>query len=382
MAKHKISVLRKPSLKRTVDYFQEIKPFLIASLLLGIFPAENCFRDFVKGIKFKFFSWLHIISLTANILIFKCSSWLHIEIEHATYYRRWELVIRFEYIVWICLLHTIYKKVVKSIYQLQKFDAEFTKVKYTNSKNKVRPIYLICCIQLLIICYTFYLNFRYQKSFSYYVVRLFYFYMLNVRFWVFVPFIATTTAITKRFNKIAEELKELLFRKGLPHYQTLEEIQMLRCQHLQLCTSTNQFTNCYSFLLTVYFAVAYFDVMMKVNWLLNNSDLFDVFFDPPLFLNIVISSYAIISAADDVKQASQSMLTVLRDYPLADKPDEFYTEITQLVLQISTSTTEITASQFFLVEKKSIPSIVGSYASCLLVLIQLGSLLFKGLESE
>lgn len=378
MAKAKVSVLKATISAQNVGYFfREIKPFLVVSFILGIFPVQNCVGDICREMRFKFFSLPNILSLVGNILIVKCSELLRVEDrKHVSYYRRWELVIRLEYIMWLCLLHTVYNKVVSRIHQIQKFDAEFSKVKPASTNNQFVLIYLVSCINLFIVSYSFYLNVQNEDVFSYYLANLIYFYMLNVRFWVFLPFIASATAITRRFHRISEEL-EALFKRGLSCHQTLGEVRMLRGRHLQLSLLTASFTDCYSLLLTVYFVLAYFDVLMKITSLNNSPGSFDMLFDPPLFLNILVSSYAVISAADEVKQASRSVLRLVRDYPLADKPDEFYTEITQFVLQICTSTAEITAGKFFHIKKKSIPTIVGSTASCLLVLIQIVPMYFR-----
>ncbi|KAG8252590.1 hypothetical protein J6590_053949 [Homalodisca vitripennis] len=274
-----------------------------------------------------------------------------------------------EYLAWLCLVHRSCRLYVKVLMKVQANDNDLFKLKdFQSTKLLVTVVYVMMASKMI---GAFYLDSEViDKHWYHYLLSVLNSYMIICHYMITLPYIVTAHAIADRFRCIDENLRETLFIKQLTIYASLVEFERIRQLHIKLCSAAENLVGCFSLITTAFFGLSYFDTVIRMGIIVRERNLnyaVDAFF----MLSFIILSYSIISASEDLYQASYSILHTLRDLPLSNKPDSFYIQVKQFTLQVKSMAVRATAGNFFLLRKKSIPAIAGSMVSFFVVIVQL-----------
>lgn len=355
--------------------YEQIKFVFIVNFLYGIFPINNCYGDSCKKLKFKIISCPHVYSLLLNtsvltITILTCK---YIDYVH---YKRLTMEIHTEYVVWNCMLYQTYNKLIIVLCKIQEFDSE----RKNNIKHLKSRKYLALIVYLQHICLSItsiYLNFQREEGFAKWtncVIRLLFSYMAIIRYLAILPYVFTSYAIADRFKSLDSDLRET-FLSSLTAEKHLIEVERLRIRHLKLCVISKMLVACFSLPLTTVFGMTYLDIIVKVGVMAVFKE-YHFVQDTQMVLCIAFLLSITIYASQNIQSKSSCIIYTLRDLPLSNKSDQFYSLMKQFTLQVKTSSVKVSAGCYFLVNKRTILGIIGSMASFLVAIIQLAPVYF------
>lgn len=350
--------------------YEQIKFVFIVNCLYGIFPIINCYGDSCKKLKFKLLSLPHVYSLLLNTSVLTITI-LTSKYIHNVHYKRLTLEIHTEYVVWHCMLYQTHTKFITILCKVQAFDNERKcNIEHFKSRN-----YLALVVYLQHICLsitTIYLNFQLEEGFIRWtncVIRLLFSYMAIIRYLAVLPYVITSYTIADRFKSLDSDLRETFLNSMTPEKQLIE-IERLRIQHLKLCVISKMLVTCFSLPLTTVFGMTYLDIIVKVGVMAVFKE-YHFVQDTQMVLCVAFLLSVTIYASENIQSKSSCILYTLRDLPLSNKSDQFYSLMKQFTLQVKTSSVKVSAGCYFLVNKRTVLGIVGSMASFLVAIIQL-----------
>lgn len=350
--------------------YAQIKFVFIVNCLYGIFPIINCYGDSCKKLKFKIISCPHVYSLLLNACVLTITILTSKYINNA-HYKRLTMEIQTEYVVWHCMLYQTHTKFITILCKVQAFDNERAcNIERFKSRN-----YLALVVYLQHICLsitTIYQNFQLEEGFIRWtncVIRLQFSYMAIIRYLAVLPYVITSYTIADRFKSLDSDLRETFLNSPTPEKQLIE-IERLRIQHLKLCVISKMLVTCFSLPLTTVFGMTYLDIIVKVGVMAVFKE-YHFVQDTQMVLCIAFLLSVTIYASENIQSKSSCILYTLRDLPLSNKSDQFYSLMKQFTLQVKTSSVKVSAGCYFLVNKRTVLGIVGSMASFLVAIIQL-----------
>lgn len=350
--------------------YEQIKFVFIVNCLYGIFPIINCYGDSCKKLKFKIISSPHVYSLLLNACVLTITILTSKYINNA-HYKRLTMEIQTEYVVWHCMLYQTHTKFITILCKVQAFDNEREcNIERFKSRN-----YLALIVYLQHICLsitTIYLNFQLEEGFIRWtncVIRLLFSYMAIIRYLAVLPYVITSYTIADRFKSLDSDLRETFLNSPTPE-KKLIEIERLRIQHLKLCVISKMLVTSFSLPLTAVFGMTYLDIIVKVGVMTVFKE-YHFVQDTQMVLCIAFLLSVTIYASENIQSKSSCILYTLRDLPLSNKSDQFYSLMKQFTLQVKTSSVRVSAGCYFLVNKRTVLGIVGSIASFLVAIIQL-----------
>lgn len=350
--------------------YKQIKFVFIVNCLYGIFPIINCYGDSCKKLKFKIISCPHVYSLLLNASVLTITILTSKYINNA-HYKRLTMEIQTEYVVWHCMLYQTHTKFITILCKVQAFENEREcNIERFKSRN-----YLALVVYLQHICLsitTIYQNFQLEEGFIRWtncVIRLLFSYMAIIRYLAVLPYVITSYTIADRFKSLDSDLRETFLNSPTPEKQLIE-IERLRIQHLKLCVISKMLVTCFSLPLTTVFGMTYLDIIVKVGVMAVFKE-YHFVQDTQMVLCIAFLLSVTIYASENIQSKSSCILYTLRDLPLSNKSDQFYSLMKQFTLQVKTSSVKVSAGCYFLVNKRTVLGIVGSMASFLVAIIQL-----------
>lgn len=350
--------------------YEQMKFVFIINCLYGIFPIKNCYGDSCKKLKFKIISCPQVYSLlhNASVLSITLLTDKYIRFLHN---KRLTIEIETEYVIWIFILYPTYTKFITIVRKIQAFDDEREyKIEHFKSRNYLA---LVVYLQHICLCITtIYQYFQPEEGFRKWTncaIRLLFSYMSSIRSLAVLPYVITSYAIADRFQSLDSDLREMCLNSLTPEKQLIE-VDRLRIQHLKLCVISKMLVSCFSLALTTLFGMTYIDIIVKVGVMAVFKE-YTFAQDIQMVLCIAFTLHITIYASENIQSKSSCILYTLRDLPLSNKSDQFYSLMKQFILQVKTSSVKVSPGCYFLVNKRTILGIVGSMASFLVAIIQL-----------
>lgn len=333
-----------------VNYYQ-VRLALVLNSVFGFVPLGSC----RFGGQYLYPLGLAVSTLAATTLMDRSSE--------DSRHHRLKFMIQGEYLLWLSVMHYTHNKYTSVLNKTRVFDV---KQKYTSSGSPHLQTCVIYGLQLCLYVCDVYLKIRNgEEKLAQGIMELCYSYMVSARTLALIPFIVTSCAIAERFVCIKEELQLKLI-----HCANQNEIETFRIHHLQLCGVAESLITTFSFSITLFFGLAYYDTLVKVSSIVCETG-FNTFVDPVPFVITAVSWYVVISVSEQLLRASQSVTLVLQDFSLDHKDNNFFIQINQFTLQVRSTAVKVSAGNYFVLRKKSFPSIIGSMTSFVVVVVQL-----------
>lgn len=284
------------------------------------------------------------------------------------HFRSLNFPIQCEYVMWVCLMqytNRIY------ILVLSKVHAVDLKLQISSGKSTNLWIYFLYTLHLFTYSCSIYWEIQSDSiKLIQGILQFCFSYMHSIRMFATLPYIATANAIGQRFCFLTNQLQNKLTKNEISCSETSIEIEKCRMLHFKLCSTTESLISSFSLPITLFFGFTYFDMLVRVGRIVENKN-FDTLVDPMVLTITALLGYLIISASEELFQASQSITNVIQDLPLSKKPNNFHIQLKQFTLQIKSTAIKVSAGNYFLLRKRTFPGIVGSMTSFLVVIVQL-----------